>query len=226
MKDHPDNQEAKKTPAEEIAKCISDELGIDIDPNSYRELIARIEKTFKHYVRLRMGKDPGFPLFDIIEACDNAISSLNIVSTRYIVLPDYEEDDLIDLYKKYLSGEGTQFIVDGSGTQKGRMTKIDSVRRDLRNLKNNILGVVKDTNPIATLIRKNPGGWLVWGLFIALRRTFSKPATHDYQLDNAIYSLLKLKRVQKGESIDKARMIRKRRKRFQEEIEPHLPPTE
>ena len=48
MKDHPNNQEAHKASPEEIAECISTGLGINIDPNAYRELIEQIEETLKN----------------------------------------------------------------------------------------------------------------------------------------------------------------------------------
>ena len=164
-----------------------------------------------------------FPFFETIKELEITISLLEDLTIPYIVLPEY---DLGELHEKLLREEDTEFVIGDSDGERSRGRDIRAVKRQLRSMRNDLLGLVKSTNPIATLIRKNPKGWLTWRLLGYLRSAFPKPPTHDYQIHNVIYSLLNSQGVQKGESKDPARMISKRCKRFQEEIEPHLPPTE
>ncbi|MDA2916661.1 hypothetical protein MYX64_07480 [Nitrospinae bacterium AH_259_B05_G02_I21] len=220
------DQEISTVTLDDIAQCLCDELGIDIDQNSYRELIDLIETSFKIYWSLRTGKGVKFPLFGGIEALDNAISSLEKVRLVYIVVPDYDLAGLIELYEKYLSGEDTDFIFDGSGGQKTRKRKIKSVTDALSKIKKNLLSVVESTNPIAIVGLENAEGWLTWILFKYLRSAFPGHALHNTQIDKTVYLLLKLHGVQQKESKNPKSMIRQRRIRFFEEIEPHLPPPE
>ena len=222
MKDLPNNQESQKTPAEEIAKCISKELGIDIDQNSYRELIALIEKTFKLYLSLRMGRGVWFPLAKDIETLDNAISSLEEVRELYIVLPDYDQAGLVELHENSFYGEEDIYLIPReSGGQKTRRRKIKSVTKELGNIKKNLLGVVEVEYPLAIILRKDPKGWLAMRLF-----QFIRPAlpghVRNYQIDGAIYRLLKLYGVEEEESRNPGTLIRERRRRYSKKIHPHL----
>ena len=223
MKDHPKNLEPHKASPEEIAECISAKLGVEIDLNYYSELIAQVEEAFNDYWRFREVRGVKFDVFRGIEALDNAIRALEEVRLLYIALPGLDLAELIEIYEEYIvSGEDKELPLDDSKEQKTRRTKINSVTKDLGKVKKNLLGVVKSKIPTARMALKYPDGWLAWRLFIALRSAFSGHAFPNTQIDGTIYLLSRLYGIQEEESGNPAAMMRERRRRFFEKIEPHL----
>ena len=223
MKDQPNNQKSQKPSPEEIAECISGKLGIEINQDSYRDLIAWIEETFTNYWRFRMVRGVRFDMFRGIETLDSAIKALEEVRYIYIALADIDVTELIEHYEEYLvSGEDKELPLDDSKEQKTRRTKINSVTKDLGKVKKNLLGVVKSKIPTARMALKYPEGWLAWRLFIALRSAFSDHAFPNTQIDGTTYLLSRLYGIQEEESGNPAAMMRERRRRFFEKIEPHL----
>ena len=212
---------------EKIAKCISVELGVEIDPNYYSELIAQIEEAFKNYRRFRKVTGIKFDALKDIEVLDNAIRALEEVRLLYIVLPDFDLTGLIELHEEHIIiGEYINSLLDDSRRQGTRKTKIKSVTDELVKLKKDLVDAVEGKTPQAIMALKKPEDWLAWRLFIALRVAFPKPPIPNYQIDDTSYQLSKLYGVEEKDSDNPSMMIGGRRKRFQKGVEPHLYPPD
>jgi len=227
MKNPPNKKKPYKASPKEIAECISTGLGINIDPNAYRELIEQIEETLKNYWRFRTVRGIRFlDVFKDIEALDNAIKALEEVRLKYIILPDYDLAGLVELHETSFLWEDRYLIPGESRGQKTRRRKIKSIINDLVKIKKMFLGVVENKIPQAMIALKDPKGWLAWRLWIALRSAFHGHTLHNTQIDGTAYRLLKLYGTEEEESSNPERMMRGRRRRFHKKIEPYLSPPE
>ena len=219
MKDHPNNQEAHKASPEEIAECISGKLGVDINQDSYRELIAQIEEILEIYSDLESGKGGPFPYSEHIEGFDNAISSLEGLTLWYIALPEY---NLLELHEKHIRGEKPEMVIGDSDGEKERGRDIRAVKRRIRDMKDEVLSFIDSISPSAIIVRNDPNGWLALNLFNSLRSAFHGHTLHNTKIDGTTYLLSRLYGIQEEESKNPEAMMRERRRRFFEKIEPHL----
>ena len=220
MKNPHNNLEPYKVSLQEIAECISIGLGIEIDQESYRELIKQIEETFEGYWRLKTGTGilPWQP--DLIEQLNNTISLLEHLTVCYVAIPKY---DLGELQERYILGMGnTDFEIGDSDDENKRGKEIRDFKEQLRSRKKELLNAIDYDNPAIMVARKYPEGWLTWRLFIAIRPVFPKPPMPNYKIENAIYRLLRLCGIQEKVSRDPVAMISRQCGRFHEKIKPHM----
>lgn len=189
----------------DIAQCLRDELGseIDISTDSHGELLAEIKNSFEHHQSLKDLKDVGFDLFEGIAEFDDAITSVEKVRPLYI-----EQEE-----------------------QEAGRERIDLFLKDLKRERNRLLDEAKKSNPFAKMGVNSPDNWLTWRLVIYLRRKFpDRSIVYDYQVHDAVYSLLVLHGMEKrqdypmsSEEQERTRKkIESRFKRFSEKINPHL----
>ena len=209
---------------EEIAKCISAGLSVEIDQDSYGELIAQIQAVFNNHESLETGVGVGVLHSDRIDKIGTAISLLEHLTIYYVAIPEYDLDQLHE--KLVVGGEDTTLVIGDSDGEIGRQRDIQAVKRHLRTLREELLSHVDSTNPIVMVARKYPKGLLIWRLFNSLRSAFPGHELPNTQIRRTVYRLLELCGVQQEKSSNPERMIREQYNRFQENIEPYLSPPE
>lgn len=207
MANRPQDQEIPTVTLDDIAQCLRDELGpeIDISPDSHGELLADIRFSFERYRGFKDLKDVRFDLFEGIAEFDDAITSVEKVRPLYI-----EQEE-----------------------QEAGRERIDLFLKDLKRERNRLLDEAKKSNLFAKMGVNSPDTWLTWRLVIYLRVKFpDRSIVYDYQVHDAVYSLLVLHGMEKRQDYPMSREeqertrknIESRFKRFSDRINPHLPP--
>jgi len=195
------DQEIPTVTLDDIVQLLRNELGpeIDISPDSHGELLTEIGIFFERYRGIKDLKDVRFDLFEDVAEYDDAISAVKKVRPRYIELEK----------------------------QKAGRERIDLFLGNLRRGRDRLLEEAKK-NPFTKMGLKSPKGWLTWRLVICLRRAFpDRSVVYDYEIHDAIISLLQLFGVEavESEGSEKSRRrIRARFKEYSKKINPHLPP--
>jgi len=208
MTNRPKDQEIPTVTLDDIAQCLRDELGseIDISTDSHGELLAETRISIEQHRSLKDLKDVRFDLFEAIAEFDDAITSVEKVRPLYI-----EQEE-----------------------QEAGRERIDLFLKDLKRERNRLLDEAKKSNPFVKLGVNSPDSWLTWRLVICLRRKFpDRSIIYDYQVHDAVYSLLVLHGMEKRQDYPMSleeqertrKMIESRFKGFSDRINPHLRPN-
>ena len=205
---------------EAVAECLSDALGEKITFQDYPKLFPAIAKIFENYWEQKEGRTN----LEGIELLDNAIMALQRVKSLYLAFPEIDPIDLKEAFwEKLLLGKESIRTFTDSKERKIGERKIKPLLRDLRNVREGYLAALLSIHPQLGLPYKDPEGWLIWALTELLGTSFPRGVAYNYQIDNAIYSLLLLHEVEiKKESRNPAKMISRRSKRYLEKLEREL----
>ena len=197
---------------EDIAKCVSDALEVDISIQAYQVLISSIETILDAYQTVKEDGIYGlFPRDPIFKKIDNALASIEAIAPELSILGHLEmEEGSKSYFKRHLSYEEWR---DAQKKEKSRLRKVSTIMRDLRSLRQWSHEYAYPKGHFSQRAAEAKG-FVSWALWETINIHITDRGVLDKQIGHAVFNLMRLRGIEERLLQNPPEAIRRRIERF------------
>ncbi|MDA2916066.1 hypothetical protein MYX64_04375 [Nitrospinae bacterium AH_259_B05_G02_I21] len=178
------DQDWQRELREKDAKCLRQELGLEITLDSYPDLFSKMDSLAEIYIAAKKGEVIGMGR-DLLEKYDRATIALQEARNLSNSLPELH---LSETMKKFRKGKEVDVELEYMRNLGKASSRINDLIREVEKERGRAQEALLTFAPSGRLGLKHANGYLTWALCSLLERTF--PKVYKFKIGKAVSCIL------------------------------------